>query len=1636
MSKSSSAINKSSSENLSKNAKTENSSEETLELISLDGEILDIEKPEDEANITEISMESGKQYNFFFPQADIKGIVQKGENLQFTLDNGTTIKLGNFKSAVLNETPASLSFDDGLSNEALVKIIAQGAERQEALEEEILAEWEAKDSGLRVSEIEPAAGDEVPSEVKPNDKATPQNLAQIEPEAGDSGALGSISSEGRGFGFQSSFEAQGVIPLNDVGPINPTALQYDLPEFKDDILGLDQGAGSTIPSPLNPQIGVQSAQVYEDGSVNVPVFAAPSSANGVLNIVISGISSDWTVTGATGVFDDIAGTYTITTPAGITFNEGITFTPPADSDVDMTDLTLTVTETDSSTGQTGTATETFDIIVDAVADDPDINADDDTGTEGQTLDVDIAALTGEEVNNGVGSDDGSEIITAYQISGVPAGFTLSAGTETFAGSGIYFLTPAEIIGLTITPTDPHFFGSINLIATVFTTENPVSDTDFDLTNNDNQASDPFTLTWTPLIDPPTIKVNNGIDDAIVKEDGSIDVPITASLDANASPDEFLQVTVTGIDSAWGTFTPSTGFYDAGTGIWTVTLAPGVSLNAVFTFAPDGDSDIDLTGMVATATAIDPVAAISASADDTFNVIVDAVADVPNLDADNAKGEEGTTIPFTITTSVNDIDGSEVIEAIIITNVPAGVTLTAGSYDITTDTWTLTPADLVGLGLIVPDGFTAGNYTINVESVAYEQNTNGIEVDLTDNRASAFDAVTLCVTPDTDPVLVQPEVITVDETDLAPTVIVNDTIQADFGADTPGSFSANGSFFVGALTSGGDAVTVSFDGVDTYTGETATDTIFTLVVNSDGSYTFTLEGVLDHPDTTDNNDALVLEFGITAEDSDGDTDDGVITVNVLDDGVTATDDFASVDHGIGVVTGNVLDNDDFSNDTPNTVTEVSFGGVTVSVDPVTGATIFGDHGTLEISADGSYTYTLTGGTGSGGSSVFQALEIDAAGQQTSLSRDGITISIANSGNFDISWVNTSDGNGLGIDNLNTNDSKKIWPSGEAFDIDLDEAANTVSIKIAEIGSNNNFGEHGVDLVVTLADGSTVNVEQQFVPTEIVDGTFEFTLSSADFGGQLITGVNLSSTNDGAYKAASMLLNKVSATYPDADCEDQFEYTLTDGDGDSDTAILTIDCIDGVLIVGENVDDVNGSKVPHHVNGDFGVIEGTAASDVLVGDVGGSSTEKVDKDFNFVFILDVSGSMADNDGAGRKIDLLKASVSDILNNLGAYGDGEIKVHLVPFSTQAQSAGTFTITNASELTNAINFIMALNANGFTNYESPMQEAIDWLSGVDPISGAQTTTYFISDGEPNRYMNQFNNVASGNASQALDQIDGTADGTDEIQMLQDLSDDVIAVGIDVSANNIARLSQIDASGNAINIDSPSDLAFAISGSNPVLKLDAVGGDEINGGDGNDIIIGDVLFTDDLATDHGLSTQNGSGWSVFELLESGASVIDPTWDREDTIAYIRANAEALAEESLDGVGVGRQGGDDTLNGGAGDDMIFGQEGNDTITGGAGNDTLFGGTGADRFIFGAIADGIDTIKDFDIIEDIIDLSSVLTTYNSAIDSISDFVIATESGGDTTLSVDLTGTAGASGSIALAILENVTGVDVNSGIIDA
>ncbi|SDK36056.1 T1SS-143 domain-containing protein [Methylophilus rhizosphaerae] len=114
-------------------------------------------------------------------------------------------------------------------------------------------------------------------------------------------------------------------------------------------------------------------------------------------------------------------------------------------------------------------------------------------------------------------------------------------------------------------------------------------------------------------------------------------------------------------------------------------------------------------------------------------------------------------------------------------------------------------------------------------------------------------------------------------------------------------------------------------------------------------------------------------------------------------------------------------------------------------------------------------------------------------------------------------------------------------------------------------------------------------------------------------------------------------------------------------------------------------------------------------------------------------------------------------------------------------------------------------------------------------------------------------------------------------------------------------------------------------------------------------------------------------------------------------------------------------GGNDTLNGGDGNDLLRGGAGNDTLNGGAGNDILIGGTGNDTLTGGAGNDvfrwekgdqgtagtpAVDTVKDFTLGTDVIDLRSLLQGENLA--NLSSYVRVTVENGNTVLHISSTG----------------------------
>jgi Ca2+-binding RTX toxin-like protein len=126
--------------------------------------------------------------------------------------------------------------------------------------------------------------------------------------------------------------------------------------------------------------------------------------------------------------------------------------------------------------------------------------------------------------------------------------------------------------------------------------------------------------------------------------------------------------------------------------------------------------------------------------------------------------------------------------------------------------------------------------------------------------------------------------------------------------------------------------------------------------------------------------------------------------------------------------------------------------------------------------------------------------------------------------------------------------------------------------------------------------------------------------------------------------------------------------------------------------------------------------------------------------------------------------------------------------------------------------------------------------------------------------------------------------------------------------------------------------------------------------------------------------------------------------------------------------------GNDVLDGRGGDDQIYGYGGDDILIGGSGSNYLTGGGGADTFKF-VSASASDTVADFSTSDgDKLDVSQLLDGYDPVTSAIADFVKITESGGTSTLSVNVHGTGVSADYVAIATLYGATGLtDVSSDV---
>ncbi|WP_223526813.1 tandem-95 repeat protein [Pseudomonas sp. BF-B-19] len=251
----------------------------------------------------------------------------------------------------------------------------------------------------------------------------------------------------------------------------------------------------------------------------------------------------------------------------------------------------------------------------------------------------------------------------------------------------------------------------------------------------------------------------------------------------------------------------------------------------------------------------------------------------------------------------------------------------------------------------------------------------------------------------------------------------------------------------------------------------------------------------------------------------------------------------------------------------------------------------------------------------------------------------------------------------------------------------------------------------------------------------------------------------------------------------------------------------------------------------------------------------------------------------------------------------------------------------------------------------------------------------------------------------------DTTSNSTGSFTLLSNLSN-VEAIGLN-SGVSLNDLKPYDSNQSPqTNID-PKDLANSIIGH---TEATMPGHDTVSGGDGNDLLFGDLVSF------NGIAGEGYQAMQAFVAQQSGVDVSNVTTSNvhqyitEHYNAFDVSGAHDGNDTLLGGAGndiLFGSGGSDTLDGGKGNDILLGGTGNDTLMGGQGNDILIGGSGGDTFVWKAGDTGNDVIKDFKASEgDRIDLRDLLQGETGS--TIDNFLKISTVDGVSSLQVSTTG----------------------------
>ncbi|PSW56865.1 retention module-containing protein [Photobacterium leiognathi] len=1092
---------------------------------------------------------------------------------------------------------------------------------------------------------------------------------------------------------------------------------------------------------------------------------------------------------------------------------------------------------------------------------------------------------------------------------------------------------------------------------------------YTITDGDKTATSQVTIHVTPVNDAPVANP-----DSVTTDE---DTSITVDLIKNDSDIDGDKLTVTEING-----TPLTG------GEQTVVVENGkivIGHDGGMTFVPNkdynGTVDVNYT-----------ITDDDKSASSTATIHVTPVNDAPIANPDSFTTDEDTSITVDLTKNDSDIDGDTVtIKEINGTPVTPGHEQT-----IVVDNGKIVIAHDGGMTFVPSD-----NYHGDV-TVPYT---------ITDGDKSATSTVTIHVTPVNDAPVANPDSFTTDE-DTSITVDFTNN-DSDIDGDKLTVTEINGT----PLTGGEQTIVVDHGKI---------------VIADDGSMTF-IPSDNYHGDVT-------VPYTIT----DGDkTATSTVTIHVtpVNDAPVANPDSFTTDEDTSITVDLIKNDHDVDGD-KLTVKEIN--GT-----PLTGGeqTVVVDNGKIVIAHDGGTTFVPSDNYHGDVTVPYTITDGDKTATST------VTIHV----------TPVNDAPIANPDSFTTDEDTSITVDLTKNDSDIDGDKLTVK----EInGTLLTGGEQTVVVdngkIVIAHDG-----DMTFVPNKDYNGTVDvnYTITDGDKSASSTATIHVTPVNDAPVandkqsfsydenSTTKSVLGTVSVNDPE---NDELSFTISKG---NEQGWFTIDNHGHIYLTDAGVkaeaNDYEVGKVLHtlevsvsdshnttsiqvdlterdvnevqttYKEGSYGndVLNGDSDNNIIISDKTGLQVVQ-GENYNIAFILDTSSSMYwGNDH--QEVDGIRTAVIEIdkvLSNLKTLVSKEnaahINIGLIDFNTNAI---THTIDlykyHDGDLLKKFNENEIRHGGSSTNYEDAFEHTTEWFNSDAVLKNkGNNTTYFFTDGKPN----------TANSDDFLEQIihiDINKESLEAFDKLKVVSPSVEAIGI-MNSVNASDLEPYDTDGKVHANINASEISDIVLGKETQLTQ---GDDIVHGRDGNDIIFGDIIKLD--------SHEDLQGFAALkEYIESKSHIGLDKLSNLDISDYIRTHIKEFdVSHQHDGNDVlyGDKG-NDILFGQGGDDKLFGGEGNDIIIGGTGNDELTGGLGQDTFAwFNVHQTSVDTIKDFNVKEDHLDLTDLLHSVKD--NELDKFLTLRQDGKNTDIAINNDGKGDIEQHI---ILDNVNSNDVvkNIGVI--